>query len=57
MNKIRTSLQYGTIKEVELVHNDGKRAGGAVVGGLAGAAIADDEIEHAVIKVKTLCEV
>ncbi len=35
-------LQYGTVESVELVHNDGKRAGGAMVGGLAGAAIADD---------------
>ena len=35
-------LQYGTIESVKTVHDDGKRAGGAVVGGLAGAAIADD---------------
>ena len=34
-------LQYGTVEAVKTVHDDGKRAGGAVVGGLAGAAIAD----------------
>ena len=36
------TLQYGTVESVGVVHDDGKRAGGAVVGGLAGAAIADD---------------
>ena len=35
-------MQYGTVEAVKIVHDDGKRAGGAVVGGLAGAAIADD---------------
>ncbi len=35
-------LQYGTVESVKLVHNDGKRAGGAVVGGLVGGAVAKD---------------
>ena len=35
-------LQYGTVESVGVVHNDGKRAAGTVVGGLAGAAIAKD---------------
>ncbi len=35
-------LQYGTVEGVKTVHDDGKRAGGTIVGGLAGAAIADD---------------
>ncbi len=35
-------LQYGTVEGVKIVHDDGRRAGGAVIGGLAGAAIADD---------------
>jgi outer membrane lipoprotein SlyB len=36
------TLQYGTVESVGVVHNDGRRAGGAAVGGIAGAAIADD---------------
>ena len=36
------TLQYGTVESVKLVHNDGKKAGGAVVGGLVGGAIAHD---------------
>ena len=32
------TLQYGTVEGVKIVHDDGKRAGGAVIGGLAGAA-------------------
>jgi outer membrane lipoprotein SlyB len=36
------TLQYGTVESVKLVHNDGKRAGGAMIGGIAGAAIAHD---------------
>ena len=36
------TLQYGTVESVGVVHNDGKRAGGAVVGGFAGAALAHD---------------
>ncbi len=35
-------LQYGTVEGVKIVHDDGRRAGGAMIGGLAGAAIADD---------------
>ncbi len=35
-------LQYGTVAGVKIVHDDGKSAGGAMIGGLAGAAIADD---------------
>jgi len=35
-------LQYGTVEGVKLITNPGKATGGAVVGGLAGAAIADD---------------
>jgi outer membrane lipoprotein SlyB len=35
-------LQYGTVEGVKTVQNDGKRAAGTVVGGLAGAAIAKD---------------
>ena len=35
-------LQYGTVEAVKTVHDDGKRAGGTMVGGLAGAAIAKD---------------
>ncbi len=35
-------LQYGTVEGVKTVHDDGKRAAGTVVGGLAGAAIAKD---------------
>ncbi len=35
-------LQYGTVEAVKIVHNDGKRAAGTMIGGLAGAAIADD---------------
>jgi len=35
-------LQYGTVEGVRVVQDDGKRAGGTAVGGLAGAAIADD---------------
>ncbi len=36
------TLQYGTVEGVKIVHDDGRRAGGAVIGGFAGAAIADD---------------
>ena len=36
------TLQYGTVEGVKIVHDDGRRAGGAMIGGLAGAAIADD---------------
>jgi len=35
-------LQYGTIERVKIVQDDGKRAGGTVVGGLVGGAIAKD---------------
>ncbi len=35
-------LQYGTVEGVKTVHDDGRRAGGTMLGGLAGAAIADD---------------
>jgi outer membrane lipoprotein SlyB len=35
-------LQYGTVEGVKTVQDDGKRAAGTVVGGLAGAAIAKD---------------
>lgn len=35
-------LQYGTVEAVKIVQNDGKRAAGTAVGGLAGAAIAKD---------------
>ena len=35
-------LQYGTVEGVKTVHDDGKRAAGTAVGGLAGAAIAKD---------------
>ena len=35
-------LQYGTVEGVKTVQNDGKRAAGTAVGGLAGAAIARD---------------
>lgn len=35
-------LQYGTVEGVRTVQNDGKRAAGTAVGGLAGAAIAKD---------------
>ena len=35
-------LQYGTIEGVKTVQDDGKRAAGTAVGGLAGAAIAKD---------------
>jgi outer membrane lipoprotein SlyB len=35
-------LQYGTVEGVKIVHDDGRRAGGAVIGGIAGAAIAKD---------------
>ena len=35
-------LEYGTIKAIETVQAKGKRAGGTMVGGLAGAALADD---------------
>jgi outer membrane lipoprotein SlyB len=36
------SLQYGTVKTVGEVQAEAKHAGGALVGGIAGAAIADD---------------
>jgi outer membrane lipoprotein SlyB len=35
-------IEYGTIKAMEAAESSGKRAGGTLVGGLAGAAIADD---------------
>ena len=35
-------VQYGTVEGVKLIKNPGKATGGAIVGGLAGAAIADD---------------
>jgi outer membrane lipoprotein SlyB len=35
-------LQYATVEGVKTVHDDGRRAGGTMLGGLAGAAIADD---------------
>jgi outer membrane lipoprotein SlyB len=35
-------LQYGTVEGVKVVQNDGKRAAGTAIGGLAGAAIARD---------------
>jgi len=35
-------LQYGTVEGVKVVQDDGKRAAGTAVGGLAGAAIAKD---------------
>jgi len=35
-------LDYGTVKAIQTVQAQGKRAGGTMVGGLAGAAIADD---------------
>ena len=35
-------LQYGTVEGVKTVQDDGKRAAGTAVGGLAGAAIAKD---------------
>jgi outer membrane lipoprotein SlyB len=36
------SLQYGTVKAAGEVQAESKHAGGALIGGLAGAAIADD---------------
>ena len=36
------TLQYGTVEGVKIVQNDGKRAAGTAIGGLAGAAIARD---------------
>ena len=53
------TLQYGTVESVGVVHNDGKRAGGAVVGDcvvVEQGQYTNDEIEQAVIKVRTLCE-
>jgi hypothetical protein len=35
-------LQYGTVEAVGTVQNKGHAAGGAAIGGIAGAAIADD---------------
>ena len=35
-------LQYGTVSAVGTVHNDGKRAAGTAIGGLAGGLIAKD---------------
>ena len=35
-------LQYGTVEAVKVVKNDGKRAAGTAIGGIAGAAIAKD---------------
>jgi outer membrane lipoprotein SlyB len=35
-------LQYGTVEAVKTVQNDGKRAAGTAVGGLAGGLIAKD---------------
>jgi len=35
-------LQYGTVEGVKIVQNDGKRAAGTAVGGLAGGLIAKD---------------
>ena len=35
-------LQYGTVEGVKTVQDDGKRGAGMALGGLAGAAIADD---------------
>ncbi len=35
-------LQYGKVKAVDTVQDEGRRAGGTIFGGLAGAAIADD---------------
>ncbi len=35
-------LEYGTIEAVQTVQAQGKRAAGTMLGGLAGAAIADD---------------
>lgn len=36
------TLQYGTVESISVVHNDGKRAAGTAIGGLAGGAIAHD---------------
>lgn len=36
------SLQYGRVAKVDIVEDPGQRAGGSIVGGIAGAAIADD---------------
>jgi outer membrane lipoprotein SlyB len=36
------SLEYGTVSAVSEVHAEKKHAGGALIGGIAGAAIADD---------------
>jgi outer membrane lipoprotein SlyB len=36
------TLQYGTVESVSVVHNDGKRAAGTAIGGLAGGVIAKD---------------
>jgi outer membrane lipoprotein SlyB len=36
------SLQYGKVVKVDIVEDPGQRAGGTVVGGLAGAALARD---------------
>jgi len=35
-------VEYGTIQAMEAVEAKGKRAGGTLIGGIAGAAIADD---------------
>jgi outer membrane lipoprotein SlyB len=35
-------VQYGTVEGVKVIQDPGKRAGGAVIGGLAGGAIARD---------------
>jgi outer membrane lipoprotein SlyB len=36
------TLQYGTVESVSVVHNDGKRAAGTAIGGIAGGVIAHD---------------
>ena len=36
------TLQYGTVEGMKTVRDDGRRGAGTAVGGLAGAAIADD---------------
>jgi outer membrane lipoprotein SlyB len=43
------SLQYGTVQSAQEVQAESKHAGGALLGGIAGAVIA-------VTKVRTLCE-
>jgi outer membrane lipoprotein SlyB len=35
-------LDYGTVQSVQTVNAEGKRAAGTIIGGLAGAVIADD---------------